>query len=315
MTVGELFAGDRASRRRSRSRRHLVVRLPAHQPAVDGRRRSRGAINERETDLPRRTAGRRSCCRTTTSRGTRRAGRLGRHRRPATRSREAGRRPAPHAPRHAVPLLRRGDRRCATSRSRRTRSSTRPRGGRWPGPSPLVEPRRLPLADAVDAADRATAFSAGRPWLRIGDDADRRNVAAQDRRPAAPSWRLPPADLRCGASSRRSRSAATEVASARSTSWPSRARRRRIGARRRGNFADDAARTTGRAGRHLLDRWSVRTSTRRAPTDAASPWRSRPFEAVVLRDRDRGGRIRAPCYDAASTEPSPSGRPPCPLIS
>ena len=222
-------------------------------------------------------------------------GRDRRHR----RDREGRRRPPPGPARDAVPLLRRGDRDGRRRRSRPTRSSTRRPAS--PGPSSrggtaTSAGRRWP-----GRASPGPGFTTGRPWIRIGDDARRRNVAAEEARPELRPGDLPPAArgaaIDRGPAARRLRGARRRR--------PGRPRlaagdRRLAGDRSWSNFAARSGASPSRGRIAVAGRSPAPTSTRRSP-DADGV-----LDAAAARGRDPDRNVSGAPRRAATIRPGPA---------
>ena len=197
MTVGELFVGttEGAAALTHRSAPRLRLGAPDSALVGDGvrvgdRRRERAFGPERwptvvlsNHDQPRQA----SRLAATVAAGDDRS----------RRDRQGRGRPVLTHARHAVPLLRRGDRAWATSPSRST-EIVDPRGAARQRRLPLVGPSPVAHADAVDGRPGA-GFTTGRPWLRLGPDAAIAERRGPGRRPGLGPRVLPPAASRSGA--------------------------------------------------------------------------------------------------------------------
>ena len=212
--------------------------------------------------------------------------------------------------RHAVPVLRRGDRRWATSPSLPTRASTRRR--RRSAPTSRGGTDRRHARRCRGPTGRAVGSRSGRPWLRLAPDTRTRNVAAQaggsrTRSSPATDGSSPPV-----APSRRSRTARSIVEPRRRPRCPRlyapRLRSGRPGPRRVRCRGGDRPGPVPR----VVD-WRPVVGTHR---DLADGWRGRRaialrgYEAVVAR-RSRAGESAA-CYHARGASRS-SGRHHVPL--
>ena len=210
MSVGELFSRETELAASTPSDRHHRVRLVADGIAVDGRGVRRGDRPARGGLRPG-PSGRRSRSRTTTASARRPACR---RRSGAIATRTATRSPRPRPSsilalaRHAVPLLRRGDR--DDRRRHPARRDRRSAGAPGRAGLPVVRPLALPDADAVAAGpgrrlhDRPAVAPAGagrRPAQRGGPGRGSRTPSSRPTAGCSRSGGRPPA-LRTGAMER-----------------------------------------------------------------------------------------------------------------
>ena len=192
MTVGELFSGDPSLAPKLSAPRHLVFDFELIRQRwnaegfADASAEARGAVR-------RRTAGRPSCCRTTTSRARRRASRPAPMPTTSDEVARAAARPQPDHARHAVPLLRRGDRRARRagpgprSSIRRPSAAVASSGGSSRGGTATRRARRC---RGATVARTAGSRPAGR-GCGSAPDVETRNVAAQDARSGVGPGDLP----------------------------------------------------------------------------------------------------------------------------
>ena len=177
MTVGEMFVGTTAGRRRADDRAAPRLRLGAPDEAVVGVRvrlgdPAPGARVRTRSLADRRPVQPRPAAPGLAPRGD------GPGRGPRSRRDRQGRgRPLAHGARDAVPLLRRGDRHGRRRRAARPRASIPPARHasadfHWWDRSQSRTP--MPWTAAAGAG-----FTTGRPWLRFGPDTAVRNVAGE----------------------------------------------------------------------------------------------------------------------------------------
>ena len=196
MSVGELFDGTVETAAELRDRPPPRLRLGAARDALGGRRaprrRSRSA---RRRSAPR--AGRRpSLSNHDQPRQASRGWRPPSVPTAERRDRPGRRRPAPDPARDAVPVLRRGDRACATSTCPARESVDPPAA--WVGPEFEWWDRSRSRTPMPWTAVPAPGSRRGRPWLRLGPDAATRNVARAARRSGLGPGPVPAADRAAG---------------------------------------------------------------------------------------------------------------------
>ena len=212
-----------------------------------------------------------------------------------------------HAPRHAVPVLRRGDRaRDVADPAARSSTHRPPRGGARPRPWWNRDRCRTPMPWRPGPT---AASPPGRPWLRMAPTS--RRATSRPRTPTrVPSW--PPTRLidspraagapGSGRSTRRARSGRPRLS----------ARRRRAGGRSSWSISADAGRRAGPTPR-MDGATGLRHACDPAARPAGRPSRCGPTRRVVPDGIRLTGRRGAPATMAAGR--THSGEPTCRLSS